>query len=342
MELDIEDFKALSAYMVAIGRLKPGDSVSLKKLAGGVSNRTVKVTWPDGHGWVLKQALAKLRVEIDWYSNPGRIEVEARALRWFNRWVPRATPAFIFEDLSNHLMGMDAIPDEHENWKLLLLAGQIVDAHFEQFGSLLGTVHRQSSENGAEVRAAFADTTYFETLRLEPYYLYTAENVSAASAFIKALARDTLHHKYSLVHGDFSPKNTLIYRDKLILLDYEVTHFGDPAFDVGFALTHFLSKSLHLPVHRHRLASATSLFWEVYKREIERTHWAGSLEPRVVRHTLACLLARVAGKSPLEYLSNDERAQQKNIALELIARPPANVADLIGEFVQKADAYAED
>jgi 5-methylthioribose kinase len=341
MEINIEDFKALSAYLVAIGRLKPGDRVSLKKLEGGVSNRTVKVTWPDGHGWVLKQALAKLRVEIDWYSNPERIEVEARALRWFNRWVPQATPAFIFEDLPNHLMGMDAIPDEHENWKSLLLAGQIVDAHFEQFGVLLGTVHRRSSENGAEVRAAFASTVYFETLRLEPYYLYTAQNVEAASFFLKTLARDTLQHKHSLVHGDFSPKNTLIYRDKLILLDYEVTHFGDPAFDVGFALTHFLSKSLHLPAHRQRLASATSLFWEVYKKEIERAHWAGTLEPRVVRHTLACLLARVAGKSPLEYLTANERARQKNIVLRFMERLPSSVPCLIAEFLQETDAYAE-
>ena len=113
-------------------------------------------------------------------------------------------------------MDMEAIPEEHENWKSVLLSGKIVSDHFEQFGLLLGTIHRQSSESRPEVSNTFADTTYFQSLRLEPYYLYTAQNITAAAGFLNALARETQQHKESLVHGDFSPKNTLIYRDKLI------------------------------------------------------------------------------------------------------------------------------
>jgi 5-methylthioribose kinase len=342
MELDIEDFDALREYLTAKDYVKPGESVSLKNLQGGVSNRTVKVAWPDERGWVLKQALAKLRVNIDWFSSPERIGVEAKALRWLNRLAPvGTTPAFIFEDMTNHLMGMEAIPDEHENWKSVLLSGQIVSNHFEQFGLLLGAIHRKSSESGAEIRIAFADTTYFENLRLEPYYLYAAQQTQEAAAFLNALAQETLHHKDSLVHGDFSPKNTLIYRNKLILLDYEVVHFGDPAFDVGFALTHFLSKAHHMPKQRARLASNTELFWRVYHEEIARLNWGRALETRVVRHTLACLLARVSGKSPLEYLTPAEMGRQRDAVLALIAKPSSSVPDLITEFVHKIEAYAE-
>ena len=51
---------------------------------------------------------------------------------WLNRLAPPGTtPAFIFEDMPNYLMGMEAIPDEHENWKSVLLSGQIVSSHFE-------------------------------------------------------------------------------------------------------------------------------------------------------------------------------------------------------------------
>jgi 5-methylthioribose kinase len=342
MELDIEDFDTLRAYLTARGCVRLGETVSFKNLRGGVSNRTVKVAWADGHGWVLKQALAKLRVNVDWFSSPERIGVEAKALRWLNRSAPPGTtPAFIFEDTENHLMGMEAIPEEHENWKSVLLSGKILSDHFEQFGLLLGTIHRQSSESGPEVARAFADTTYFESLRLEPYYLYTAQNVTAAAGFLDALARETLQHKDSLVHGDFSPKNTLIYRSKLILLDYEVVHFGDPAFDVGFALTHFLSKAHHLPQLRARLASAAELFWQVYYDEIMQMNWAESLEPRVVRHTLGCLLARVAGKSPLEYLTPWERVRQHDAVLALMGEPPNNIPNLIAEFVRKIETYAK-
>jgi len=68
--------------------------------------------------------------------------------------------------------------------------------------------------------------------------------------------------------------------------------------------------------------------------------WAGSMEPRVVRHTLGCLLARVAGKSPLEYLTPWERLQQRNVVLALVEEPPTNIPDLITEFVHAIENYA--
>jgi 5-methylthioribose kinase len=341
MRFDIEDFDGLRDYLTTRGYIKSGETVSFTNLRGGVSNRTVKVAWTDGRGWVLKQALAKLRVDVDWFSSPERIGVEAKALRCLNRLAPPGTtPAFIFEDLTQHLMGMEAIPEEHENWKNVLLSGRIISDHFEQFGLLLGAIHRRSSEAISEVRQLFSDTTYFENLRLEPYYLYAARNTEEASDFLNALAQETVLHKDCLVHGDFSPKNTLIYQNKLILLDYEVVHVGDPGFDLGFALTHFLSKAHHLPTERYRLACAAELFWQVYREEIAQLNWAKELEQRVVRHTLGCLLARVAGKSPLEYLSSAEMIRQRDAVLALMREPPASVPKLIAEFIRKIESYA--
>ena len=341
MELDIEDFDALHNYLAEHRHTIPSGRPTLKKLLGGVSNRTVRVDWPDGRGWVMKQALEKLRVDVDWFSSPERIAVEAKALRWLNRLAPPGTtPSFIFEDLANHLLAMEAIPEGHDNWKTTLLSGHIVADHFKQFGLLLGTIHRESSHSAAEVRREFAETTYFRSLRLEPYYLYTAQTTPQAAGFLTTLTDETLHHQHSLVHGDFSPKNTLVYRDKLILLDYEVVHFGDPAFDLGFAMTHFLSKAHHLPAERARLATAALQFWRVYRGETQSLDWAKELEPRSVRHVLACLLARVAGKSPLEYLTAQELVRQREVALMLIARPPTTIDNLIAEFTAKIEAHA--
>jgi 5-methylthioribose kinase len=111
---------------------------------------------------------------------------------------------------------------------------------------------------------------------------------------------------------------------------------------VGFALTHFLSKAHHLPKERAHLVSAAELFWQVYREEITRMNWAAALEPRVVRHTLGCLLARVAGKSPLDYLTPEEVTRQRDIVLALMVKPPTSVPDLIAEFVHKIEAYAQD
>lgn len=343
MELDIENFDALRQYLTERGHIQVGQRVAFTKLLGGVSNRTVKVSYANGRSWILKQALAKLRVNVDWFSRPERSGVEAAGLRWLNSWAPAgSTPLFVFEDGINHVMAMEAIPEEHENWKSVLLKGQIVSDHFKQFGVLLGTIHRRSSESKEEVSEKFANTTYFESLRLEPYYLYPAQTFATAASFLNTLAQEALLHKLSLVHGDFSPKNTLIYRGKLILLDYEVVHFGEPAFDAGFALAHFLSKAHHLPEARARLAAAASLFFRIYRNELATLEWADALEPRVVQHLLGCLLARVAGKSPLEYLANDELARQRDIVLWLIDKLPNTIDDLITEFVRKLETYAKD
>src|SRR5271163_1641848 len=138
MKLDIEDFEALRSYLAQ--HINRGQPVSFSKLLGGVSNRTVRVMWGDGSGWVVKQALAKLRVDVDWFSSPERIQVEAKALRWLNRLAPPGTtPSFVFEDTANDLLAMEAIPENHENWKTVLLSGRIIPDQFEQFGTMLGT-----------------------------------------------------------------------------------------------------------------------------------------------------------------------------------------------------------
>jgi len=338
-EINIEDLDALSAYMTQ--HVSRGQPLSFQKLQGGISNRAVRITWPDGRGWVVKQSLSKLRVKVDWFSNRERIRVEAKALHWFNRLAPPGTtPLLTFEDATNHILAMEAIPEGHENWKSVLLSGRIVPSHFEQFGLFLGSTQRRSLEFGPEIRRAFADTEHFKSLRLEPYYVYTGQQVPLASAFLNKLVHETLCHKLSLVHGDFSPKNTLIYQDKLILLDYEVVHFGGPAFDVGFALTHFLSKANHMPKYRLSLADAAVRFWRLYLSEVATLGWE-HFEARAVRHTLGCLLARVAGKSSLEYLTPDAAARQRNAVLALMGNPPATVSDLIARFVHHIESHAK-
>src|SRR5260370_11671057 len=185
----------------------------------------------------MTQASRNLRVRVDCFSLLATLGVVAKSLLCLTQLAPPGTtPAFIFEDMPHYLMGMEAVPEEHENWKTVLLSGRIISDHFEQFGLLLGTIHRRSSESISEVSELFADTTYFENLRLEPYYLYTAQKIADANLFLNALANETLHHKYCLVHGAFSPKNTLIYQNKLILLASELVHTAHPPFHVAFAI----------------------------------------------------------------------------------------------------------
>ena len=82
--------------------------------------------------------------------------------------------------------------------------------------------------------------------------------------FYRRLISDTRRRRLTLVHGDYSPKNILVRDGRLVLLDHEVIHFGEPAFDLGFAMAHLLSKAHHLPRFRDEFAEATEIFWSSY------------------------------------------------------------------------------
>lgn len=333
---DIENHPHLRAYLIDKGYLRAGEEASIQNLPGGVSNRTVLVERQTGEAWVIKQALAKLRVKVDWFSDPSRIHREALGLTWLPKFLPAGTiPPLVFEDEANHIVAMGAVPPPIENWKEQLLGGKVSRDLVAQFGRILGAIHRGGTLMRETVQPVFADQSFFASLRLEPYYLYTAEQQPAARAFLLDLVRDTGANVHTLVHGDYSPKNILVHHERLVLLDHEVIHFGDPAFDLGFSLTHLLSKGHHLAPLRPAFQDAAIAYWTAYLDALGELPWRAGLEERAVRHTLGCLLARVCGRSPLEYLTPGARETQRAVVLGLMAAPPAGVFELINLFLER-------
>jgi aminoglycoside phosphotransferase (APT) family kinase protein len=333
--LDIERPADLTAYLEERGHLGGGERPEIRVLTGGVSNRVVLVERSPGPSWVIKQALAKLRVEADWFSDPARIHSEAAGLRALRDLAPPGSvPAFVFEDREHHLLCMEAVPEPHENWKQALLSGRVDRGAILQLAELLATIHRRSSGR-SDLATQFEDRTHFESLRLEPYYGYAARQVPDAAPFLQRLAADTRARRLAIVHGDYSPKNVLVREGRLVLLDCEVIHFGDPAFDLGFSLAHLLGKAHHLEHHREVFAEAALRYWDTYAGHLGGVSWGESLEVHAVRHALGCLLARAAGRSPLEYLSEAERRHQVRVVVSLLAEAPVTMRALFESFVGK-------
>jgi aminoglycoside phosphotransferase (APT) family kinase protein len=333
-DLDIERPDVLLAYLRREGHIAADEQPVIRNLGGGVSNRTVLVERPSGEAWVLKQALKKLRVAVEWYSSPERIHREALGMRWLAQLAPPgASTRLIFEDHANHVLAMEAVPQPHENWKTMLLAGRLDAGHVEQFGRLLGVIHQAAYQRRDQIAPTFNDRSFFETLRIEPYYVYTWMQIPETAQFYDALISETRTRRLTLVHGDYSPKNILVYQGHIVLLDHEVIHFGDPAFDLGFALAHLLSKAHHVETLRAAFAAAACNYWRVYQAALGGVPWSYDIEPRTVRHTLGCLLARVAGRSTLEYMNGEERARQRRVTIALMAQPPISVEELARRFV---------
>jgi tRNA A-37 threonylcarbamoyl transferase component Bud32 len=238
-------------------------------------------------------------------------------------------PRVVFEDHRHHLLGMSAVPQPHDNLKDLLLRGDVDLTVIRALAKLLATVHVRSASRSDELAVAFADRSTFEELRLAPYYGYTAKRVRGARDFLYDLMGAARSQRIALVHGDYSPKNVLVHRGRLVLLDHEVVHFGDPAFDVGFSLTHLLSKAHHLK--SRAMSEAAAEYGRTYLMEAGRLATA-DLQARAARHAVGCLMARVAGRSPLEYLDTRSRERQLEVAVRLAAEPPDTIDGLVGRF----------
>jgi 5-methylthioribose kinase len=331
--INIEDPIQLLSYLRDRGLIGDHEAPAFQALAGGVSNRALWVQHQDREDWVIKQALPKLRVQVDWFSDPARIQREAAGLRWLQRIIPRHIPEIVFNDSERNILALTAVPQPHYNWKTALLEGRADTKFAQSFGKLLAKIH-SAADSYPELADDFAERRFFEELRLEPYYGFTATQVPAAASFLRQLISDTRRRRFALVHGDYSPKNVLIHQERLIILDYEVIHFGDPAFDVGFSLTHFLSKAHHLPANRAAFLDMARDYWRSYLEDLPPKlrqtlcHFAS-------KHTLACMLARVAGRSPLEYFDVIQRERQKRIVLALMRENISDAPDLIDAFGQQ-------
>jgi 5-methylthioribose kinase len=296
------------------------------ELGGGVSN-TVLLAELENTRLVLKQALGKLRVEQDWFSDRTRILREAGALMALAPWLPPGSvPEVWFTDHDNLVYAMSAAPAGAFNWKSQLLAGDVKPEIAGRVGELLAGIVRFGWRRES-CAAEFGDQTVFDQLRLDPYYRSTATRHPDLAPYFAQLLADSGQRRLSLVHGDWSPKNFLVCEDSVMAIDFEVIHYGDPAFDTGFLLNHLALKSFHRPQWKAAYAQAAKWFWEAYTAGLPGgIDW---IERATIRHLGCLMLARIDGKSPAEYLKNESvREQVRHFASHLIRHPPATVAEV--------------
>ena len=252
-------------------------------------------------------------------------------MRWFEKYMPANTvPKLVFEDQSRFLLAMEAIIPPFDNLKTLFLSQPPGTAYFAQAGHLLGHIHQQARENASRLSSLFEDRHFFQTLRIEPYYHQTAKVLPETAGFFQKLITQTLEDQFTLVHGDYSPKNLLVKDNQLILLDHEVIHYGDGTFDLGFFICHLLSKANHLPRHKKEFLNGVTDFYDSYCKVFGGMNEVR--EKRAIKHAIGCLLARICGLSPLEYLTEKEQQRQKRTGITLAKDPPSTIQELTLRF----------
>lgn len=321
---DTQDW--IAAFAKA-GLIAPGETPMIEPLTGGVSSDIVLVQSGDRR-FCVKRALAKLKVAADWRAPVERNRSEADWFAVVGEVLPHAVPKIIADHADEGWFAMEYLPPEqYPLWKAQLRDGEI-DADFAaQVGVTLAQIHAANAGR-AETARRFATDHIFFPIRLEAYLLATAEKHPECATQLRALVEVTGSTKLALVHGDVSPKNILHGPEGPVILDAECAWYGDPAFDLAFCLNHMLLKCLWRPQH---VAAYLRCFDALAAAYLAGVTWepAGRVGERVARLLPGLFLARVDGKSPVEYVTEEAQKQQvRKVAVPLLQTPPQQLAQV--------------
>ncbi len=293
-------------YLRQRGWISEGPA-SIELLGGGVSNVVLRVQTLD-QLFVLKQSRPQLRTRDAWFSDLERVYREQEVMQVLAPLLPPHTvPEVLFVDRDNYVFVMAHAPHGAKVWKQQLLAGDIDFALGKHAGRILGRIHESTARNPRLVEP-FADRTVFVQLRVDPFYRRIQERRPEVADAIQPLIDRLMTARDALCHGDYSPKNILTHEHGFTLVDYETAHLGDPTMDLGFCLSHLLLKAIKRSHDRQRHFELTRRFWQGYKAEATFLPQM-ELQRRGIEHCGVCLLARIDGTSPVDYLPEEEKKE---------------------------------
>jgi 5-methylthioribose kinase len=302
------------AYLIQKKIISASDQAEVEVLTGGVSNVVLAITTKN-QKMVLKQALAELMVAQKWEADQRRAIVEANAIALFHKLSPDQVPNLVFLDPERFILILDRVPVGSTVWKSDLLDGVINPDIAEVLGTTLAQWHN-FGEKDKEARLQFMEDSLFEQLRIDPFYRFVAAKNEALKPVITKLINELEGDKTTIVHGDFSPKNIMVgMDDQVYILDFEVTHVGNPVFDLAFLLAHLLCKKFRTdePLEEKLLGASAERFINAY--EVIRP-----IDSSLSLHTALIALARVEGKSPVNYLDSSKQSALVNYTKDILGK----------------------
>jgi len=305
------------------------DGAILEPLTGGVSSDIYLVRDGD-RKLVVKKALEQLKVKEEWKADVSRNKYELRYLKYVGRFLPECVPTVLDGDEDAGFFTMEFLGDGFLNMKKEFLNGRIDKPAVTRVIDALAVIHN-TSRGDDSIKGAFDTTDNFIELRVSPYFLFLKHKFPEMAGIIDDKCDRLTTNRCCLVHGDFSPKNILYNENRSVILDCEVAWYGNPAFDVGFFLNHLILKGVHL---------RQPTFFEL-ARDVMGQYTAAvdvDIADDVLDILPMLLLARVDGKSPAEYLTQESRDLIKPQAIRFIRKNPESLDELLATISSEGAA----
>lgn len=111
------------------------------------------------------------------------------------------------------------------------------------------------------------------------------------------------HSHEVLIWMDCCPKNVIVRKDQKIgVFDFELASWvGDPAYDLGFLIGHYLIHVIQNSVPTTSLQAIAGCI-QAYFREVEDMVFRGGMVNRMLKFAAATIIYRIAGASRLHYI----------------------------------------
>ena len=302
------------------------NDIQLEPLKGGVSSNIWRCVIGD-NTYCIKQALQKLKVEQDWFASIERNNYEWKWLKLVSQVNQHLVPELIGHDDIAGLIVMSYLPPENfSNWKVQLMRGEANPVASANIGRWLACIHVRSFES-EELSTTFPANPLFDELRVDPYFRSLIPLYPQIKTQLTAIIDALLSSRTTLIHGDVSPKNILIKDEQPVFLDAECACFGDPAFDLAFCLNHLLLKIVYKPEFSDQYLAC---YFALAKAYVDNISWESRIEliARTTRILPALMLARIDGKSPVEYLTKEtDKSRVREFAVNTLTNHIPSIID---------------
>jgi 5-methylthioribose kinase len=245
--------ESLPAWLASRGVVPTGTQLSVQPAGDGNINWVRRARAADGRSWIVKQARPALEAFPEYSAPTERIVFEHRWLELASK-LPEGgvCPRVVDFDPRERVLVLEDLGGA-ERLDAALARGADVTEPARTLGRLLGAVHGSTTDpalaerfHNPGMQGLHGDHVFVLPLRendfpLPPALRAEADRLRGDAALVGTA--DRLHARYleprgALVHGDVQAGNVLLTEAGPKLLDAEIAHVGDPAFDVGVLVAH--------------------------------------------------------------------------------------------------------
>ncbi|MCC5949135.1 MAG: phosphotransferase [Nitriliruptoraceae bacterium] len=285
-------------------------------LDGGQLNEVRRVHF-EGEDFVIKDGHRRVARDYPIDLPARRIRDEHRAIVAFRSRLPdpRVVTEPVWTDGEDVLIlrsaprHAGALVDDLRagKWDRSLLAGLVRHVR---------TMHEVTRDD-EELRRGFARNPGYQDIKLGVQCREATDDPDLRPLVLAHLER-SLEVQRVLLHGDLAPKNILCFDDRVMLIDFEESGYGDPALDVGYLFAHLLLAG----IAGDRQDETTALLNDLLAVYLERP-WVDDpeLTDRIGAYIGTFLVSRLDSAAPARTLPAAVRPRVRALSGQLLREP---------------------